>query len=301
VFYTGFADEAGKGIDAQIRATRALGWSAIEARAVDGVNLTDITDAAFDAVQGALASAGVRVSCFGSAVANWGKDPRKEEDFTRSREELARALPRMKRLGCSQIRGMSFTAVRDEAPDSPAIEAAVIRKLAVLVKMCEDAGVQYLHENCANFGGLSFEHTLRLVDRLRSPAFGLIFDTGNPVTTMDHRGAPPWKPQSAWEFYRNVRPYIRSVHVKDGRYLGPSGGIFANAEYTWPGEGNGDVRRIVADLLATGYDGAFSMEPHMAAVYHDASRTSTEDAAFQTYVEYGRRFMKIVEACREGK
>ncbi len=292
--YTGFADEAGKGIDAQIRATKELGWSHIESRAIDGVNLTDISDEAFEVVEQKLAAAGVRVSCFGSAVANWGKDPRKEEDFQRSREELSRALPRMKRLGCTSIRGMSFTAVRDARPDSPEIEAEVFRKLPVLVRMCEEAGVTYLHENCANYGGLSFEHTLRLLDRIHSPAFALVFDTGNPATTLDHRGNPPYKLQSSWQFYTNVKPFIRSVHIKDGEFIAHTGGTFADARYTWPGEGKGDVRRIVTDLLANGYDGPFSVEPHMAAVFHDSSKTSPEEAAYRTYVEYGKRFMKIV-------
>ncbi len=298
MFYTGFADEAGRGIDAQIRATKELGWSRIETRAVDGVNITDISDAAFDAVEEKLATAGVTVSCFGSAVANWGKDPRREEDFQRSKEELARAIPRMKRLGCTAIRGMSFAAVRDARPDSPEIEAQVFRKLPALVRMCEEAGVTYLHENCANYGGLSWEHTLRLIERIRSDAFALIFDTGNPVATFDHRGSPPYKLQSSWEFYVNVKPFIRSVHVKDGEFVAPTSGTFNDARYTWPGEGKGDVRRIVADLLASGYDGPFSMEPHMAAVFHDASKSSPEDAAYATYVEYGRRFMALVADCR---
>jgi len=298
VFYTGFADEAGKGIDAQIRATKELGWTHIETRAVDGVNITDISDAAFDAVEEKLAAAGLRVSCFGSTVANWGKDPRKEEDFQRSREELARAIVRMRRLGCTAIRGMSFTAVRDARPDSPEIEAEIFRKLPVLVRMCEDGGVMYLHENCANYGGLSFEHTLRLLDRIHSDSFALIFDTGNPVATLDHRGSPPYKLQSSWEFYTHVKPFIRSVHIKDGEFLAHTGGIFADARYTWPGEGKGDVRRIVADLLKGGYDGPFSMEPHMAAVFHDSSKASPEEAAYATYVEYGRRFMKLVSECR---
>ena len=56
--------------------------------------------------------------------------------------------------------------------------------------------------------------------------------------------------------------------------------------------------RIVADLLKNGYDGGFSMEPHMAVVAHDASVTSEADIRFANYVEYGRRFEKILASCR---
>jgi sugar phosphate isomerase/epimerase len=295
-YVTGFADEAGRDIDTQIRATKTLGWTRIEARNVDGVNLTDVSDTDFDIIEGKLKSAGITVNCFASAVANWGKDPRKEEDHQRSLQELARAIPRMKRLGARELRGMSYVAVRDAQPDSAEIEAHVFRKVGELVRRCEDAGVTYLHENCANYGGLSWEHTLRLLDRVRSPALRLVFDTGNPVATIDRRGPGPHALQSSWEFYRNVRDFIAYVHVKDGRYLGPSDGVFAKAEYTWPGNGNGDVRRIVTDLAAQGYDGGFSIEPHMTAILHEGT-ASKEEAMFSTYVEYGRRFTKLAAEC----
>ena len=64
--------------------------------------------------------------------------------------------------------------------------------------------------------------------------------------------------------------------------------------FTFPGEGDGDVRRIVKDLLAGGYDGGISIEPHLAVVFHDASVTSDADVRFQNYVEYGRRMGRLV-------
>ena len=52
MYMTGFADEAAKGIDGQIKATLELGWRNIESRAVDGVNIHDLDDTAFDIVYG---------------------------------------------------------------------------------------------------------------------------------------------------------------------------------------------------------------------------------------------------------
>jgi sugar phosphate isomerase/epimerase len=133
-----------------------------------------------------------------------------------------------------------------------------------------------------------------LVEAIPSPAFALAFDTGNPVFTFDRRGAPPYALQSAWEFYKNVRPFIRHVHIKDGVYVGPSDGLFPMTRYTWPGEGNGDVLRIVSDLKASGYDGFLSIEPHMQTVFHEGSGRSPEEERSATYVEYGRRLMDLV-------
>jgi sugar phosphate isomerase/epimerase len=298
MYFTGFADEAGPSIEVQIQATIELGWSDIEARSVDGVNLTDVTDEVFEEVCDKLAAAGVRINCFGSAIANWSRDPRSEEDFAYSVAALRRAIPRMRRLGTRMIRGMSFAIVRDQEPDSSDLEKLVFAKVRHLVEICEEAGVLYLHENCMTYGGLSHEHTLRLLDQIDSPNFRLVFDTGNPPFTDRHIGPRPYRKQSSWEFYTHVREWIHYVHIKDARYVAETAGIFPQAEYTFPGEGQGDVVRIVNDLLRTGYDGGFSIEPHLSVVYHEDSGSSQEAVHFNNYVEYGRRFMKIVEEAR---
>ncbi len=295
MYYSGFADEAGAPVDIQIRATKELGWSAIEARNIDGVNITDISNEAFEVVYQKLAESGVTIDCFGSAIANWGKDPRKEEDFQRSVESLRRAIPRRQRLGTRVIRGMSFMIVRDGPPDSPEIEKTVIEKLRYLVQLCEDAGLIYGHENCSNYGGLSYQHTLRLVDSIHSPSFKLIFDTGNPVGSDAHTGKPPYEKQSSWKFYCNVKPFIHRIHVKDAIFVADSEGIFPDRRHTFPGEGQGDVKRILKDLLKSGYEGALSIEPHISSVYHDPTITSPAEIQYASYIEYGKRLMKLVE------
>ena len=48
-------------------------------------------------------------------------------------------------------------------------------------------------------------------------------------------------------------------------------------------------------MLARGSDGGISIEPHLAAVFHDPSQgTSQADAMRATYLEYGRRVMAMV-------
>lgn len=299
MYYTGFADEAGASIDTQIRATKELGWSHIEARNIDGVNITDVTEAKFDEVAQELTDAGVTINCFGSAIANWSRDPRSEEDFQYCVEATKRAIPRMQSLGTKLLRGMSFGVVKDCEPDGPEIEGGVVEKLIHLTKMCEDAGILYLHENCANYGGLSHEHTLRLIEKIGSPNFKLVFDTGNPVGSDRRIGAPPYGKQSSWEFYSNVKDFVAYVHIKDCRFVAESDGIFPNRDHTFPGEGEGDVQRIVGDLLENGYDGGFSIEPHLAVVYHDDSIRSHADVRYTNYVEYGKRFMRLVDRIRE--
>jgi sugar phosphate isomerase/epimerase len=289
MYLTGFADEAAKDINGQIRATKALGWENIEARSVNGTNIHDISDDEFDEVYGKLQEAGIKINCFGSTVANWGK--RIDEPMDSSIEEAKRAIPRMQRLGTKLIRIMSFAVLEDRDPYDQMDEERFWR-LRELHKMFTDAGITPVHENCMNYGGMGWQFTLKLVENV--PGLKLVFDTGNAALNADRAKPKPWPVQSAWEFYSHVKGHIAYVHIKDG-YRDEQ-----NDEEvcTYPGEGKADVRRIVKDLLAGGYDGGFSIEPHMAVVFHDASVKSEENEMLDTYVEYGRRFMHMIEGVK---
>ena len=299
MFLTGFADEAGSDLKVQIRATRELNWKFIESRAIGDKNLSTLTDAEFDAVCEQLDNAGIRINCYGSGVANWSKSALVEADVEASRTELLNAIPRMQKLGIKMIRGMSFKMLEDREPDAPEVEEAVFRHVNELVRICEDAGIVYGHENCMNYGGLSYQHTLKLLDHVKSPNFTLIFDTGNPVFNYRHIGAKPYPLQSAWEFYKQVREFISYVHIKDGTAL-PGDDMTKRppCEFCYPGDGCGDVRAIVTDLRKTGYDGGFSMEPHVASVFHAKTPDAgLDEIKYTSYVRYGQLFEKLLREC----
>ncbi|MCX7020308.1 MAG: TIM barrel protein [bacterium] len=290
MFFTGFADEAAGDIDGQIRATRELGWDYIEARNVNGRNIHDIPEKEFDEVCGKLSDAGVRINCFGSNIANWGKNI--TDPFDSSLEEARRAIQRMKRLGTSCVRVMSFGVLKDRDPGAQ-WEKERFRRLRKLVRMFADEGLLPLHENCANYGGMGAAFTLHLLENV--PGLRLVFDTGNPIVTPDYEKPLPRPRQSSWDFYERVRDYVDYIHIKDGVFVRAlPGAIFDEAQFTWPGNGDGDVNRIVTDLLARGYDGGFSIEPHLAVLYHLAQGQTDDEARYAGYIEYGRRFMRLV-------
>lgn len=300
MYLTGFADEASMDIDAQIRVTKALGWSNIEMRGVFKANLTDITDAEFDIVVEKTKAAGITVNCFGSAIANGGRAVKEGEDeYERAVDEMKRAIPRMHRLGSTMLRGMSFRVPGEGDHIGSGYEKKVFATLDRLARMCEDAGVIYVHENCSGYGNLSYEHTMRMMDAVRSPAFKLVFDTGNPFKTPLRIGTPPYKEQSAWDFYRTVRDHVVYVHIKDTDMVKDAAGELKRT-YVFPGEGGCEVKRIVADLLVRGYDGGFSMEPHMKPeqITHIPPAFPNEDGKFNLYYEYGKRFTRLLDEVR---
>ncbi|MES2202302.1 MAG: sugar phosphate isomerase/epimerase family protein [candidate division FCPU426 bacterium] len=291
--YLGFADEAAGDIEGQIKATKALGWNQIEARNVDGVNLHNLPDKEFDRVAAALEAAGVGVYCFGSAIANWGKAI--DQPFDSSLEEALRAVPRMRRLGTRFIRVMSFAVLKDREPDDQ-MEAERFKRLNRLQEIFSDAGLIMVHENCMNYGGMGWTYTLRLLENVRG--LKLTFDTGNPVVAEDRSKPKPWPRQDAWEFYDHVKEHVAHVHIKDGYYDEAA----KKEVFTYPGEGKGQVKKILTDLITRGYTGGLSIEPHLSSVFHHLPENTPAraESMMETYVEYGRRVMAMVDGIKRG-
>lgn len=91
--------------------------------------------------------------------------------------------------------------------------------------------------------------------------------------------------------YQAVKPKMVHVHVKDGRWNMAKN----DAEYSYPGEGEGKAERIMADLVKSGYDGYISIEPHVAVVFHgagaadDLSPEAKAKEQYDSYVKYGQQ------------
>ena len=279
---TGIADEAGRDIDTQIRAHKELGWDAIELRLVNGKNVAgELSDSEFDQVCKALEDSEMRVTCFASRIANWSRHIR--DDFAIDKEDLKRSIPRMKRLGVGMMRVMSWKG--EGVPESEWRDTA-IRRMKELSTMAEDAGIALAHENCDGWGGLSAQHMIDLRDAVASPNFVLLFDLGN---TISH-GLDPV------EFFSTIRGQFEYLHVKDAR-VNPQGG--RSADYTYCGEGDARLKEYLRIIVQEDrYDGVISIEPHVAAVVHLSGKQPSEESMYRSYLEYGRRFITLIDEAR---
>ena len=284
----GIGDEAGSHLDSQIAAAQTLGWKWIEMRGVEVPgfakdNLHNIPDAAFDIVCGRIQDAGIGVYCFGSTIMNWAKTVETPFDVTVA--EVKRAIPRMQRLQAKYVRVMSFKPKDNETVTPP----VVFERVREVTKMFLDAGLQPVHENCMNYGGMSSHDALEMLEKC--PGLKWVFDTANPIFNADRRGPLPWKKQDPWQMWTQLRDHTVHIHIKDATWNPAKN----DADYNWPGEGQGRVRDILRDAIARGYDGGISIEPHMVVVFHDAhAKAGTDEETKQNFVEYGRRLEKII-------
>jgi sugar phosphate isomerase/epimerase len=286
--YCGIGDEAGNGLASQINAARELGWRHIEVRNVQvgnfpKANLHELPEPAFELAVTQLQEAGLSVHCFGSTIMNWAK--KVTDPFEVTLAEMGRAIPRMQRLGTRYIRIMSFKP----ADDQDRLPHEVVQRVREVTHRFLDHGLQPVHENCMNYGGMSWRHARQLLDQV--PGLKWVFDTANPVFNPDRSRPKPWPRQDPWEFWTHLRDHVVHIHIKDARWNPAKN----DADYAWPGEGDGAVARILQDAKQRGYQGALSIEPHMVAVFHDTTTAQAQDEALKTnFIEYGRRLEKLV-------
>jgi sugar phosphate isomerase/epimerase len=292
MFLTGIGDEAANSLAGQIEACRELNWGHIEIRGVEvpgfpKANFHDIPDAAFDLAVRDLESAGLTVYCFGSTIMNWAK--KLEDPFEVTLAEVKRAIPRMTRLGTKYVRIMSFKPGDDEYKIPP----EVFRRVKEVTSRFLDAGLQPLHENCMNYGGMSWQHALELLDKC--PGLKWVFDTANPILNPDRSKPKPWPRQDPYEFWEHLREHSLHIHIKDATWNPAKN----DADYNWPGEGQGKVQQILENAAGRGYDAGLSIEPHMVVVFHDTqSKSANEDAMRQNFIDYGRRLADLVSGLK---
>jgi sugar phosphate isomerase/epimerase len=238
---SGFADEISPDLELQCSVLDELGIRHIEFRSAWGTNILDLDEDQLDTAAGILNRHGIRLSSVGSPIGKVGVN----DDFAAHQERFGRALEVAKRFESPYIRLFSFFI---PAGDDPAAHRdEVLRRMGALVDQAAGHDVVLLHENEKEIYGDIPARCLDLVESLGSPQLRLIWDAANYVQC----GVVPFT-----DGYESLRPYLEYVHVKDARA--------ADGSVTPAGEGDGQLPETLRALRDSGFDGFFSMEPHLA-------------------------------------
>ena len=238
---SGFADEIDAELDVQLRTLAELSITHLELRGVWGKNVLALTDDELGRVKTALAERGMTVSAIGSPIGKIGID----DDFAPHLEQFRRALDVAAMLGTPYVRIFSFFL---PAGDDPArYRAEVLHRLEHLVRLAEERGATLAHENERHIYGETPDRCHDILAALDSPHFRAVWDPANFVLA----GVRPHD-----DGYALIRPYLAYVHVKDA--------VARTGTVVPAGEGDGQLRQTLAALRADGFDGFFSLEPHLA-------------------------------------
>ncbi|MFF0341372.1 sugar phosphate isomerase/epimerase family protein [Kribbella sp. NPDC004875] len=237
---SGFADEIDKDFETQLQVLGKLGVRNVEFRSAWGVNVLDLTDEQLTEVKTLLDRHGVAVSALGSPIGKIGiNDP-----FEPHLERMRRALDVAETLGTSYIRIFSFFIPKGEDPARYRDE--VLRRMAALAAEVGDRPVVLAHENEKEIYGDIPSRCLDLIESVGSEKLRTTWDAANFVQC----GVRPHT-----EGFAQLRPYLEYVQIKDA--------ILATGEVVPAGEGDGEMLDTLRALKADGFDGYFSLEPHL--------------------------------------
>ena len=237
---SGFADEIDPELDVQLETLLGEGIRHLELRGVWGTNVLKLSDDELTRIEATLSRRGVQVSSIGSPIGKIGIT----EDFAPHLADFRRALDIARRLRAPYVRIFSFFI--PDGDDPAGHRQAVLDRLARLVRDTEGSGVTLLHENEKGIYGDTPARCLDLLRAIDSPALRAAWDPANFVQV----GVRPH--DDGYEF---LRPYIAYVHVKDARR--------GTGEVVVAGAGDGQIRATLSALRADGFDGFFSLEPHL--------------------------------------
>ncbi|MCP3803097.1 sugar phosphate isomerase/epimerase [Allokutzneria sp. A3M-2-11 16] len=239
---SGFADEISPELDVQCRVLRELGVGHVEFRSAWDTNVLDLDDVELELVRETLSRNELAVSSIGSPIGKIGV----RDDFEEHLLRLDRALHVAKVLAAPYIRIFSFFL---PAADDPAAHRdEVLRRMTRIAERATGHGVILLHENEKSIYGDTPERCLDVVESVGSPSLRLAWDAANFVQC----GVRPYT-----DGYRLLRPHVEYVQIKDA--------IMKTGEVVPAGHGDGEVAETVRALREDGFDGFFSLEPHLIA------------------------------------
>lgn len=241
VLLSGFADEISPDLEEQLDTLATEGIKHIEFRGVWNKGVMTLTDNELDKVKAALDKRGFKISSIGSPI---GKVPI-DADFEEHLVSFRRAIAIAKKLQAPYIRLFSFYLPKDQNPLQYRDE--VMRRVKGLVDAAAGSGLILLHENEADIYGMPSDRCLDILQTVNSPTLRAAFDFANFV----HAGEYPND-----KAFARLRPYIEYIHVKDM--------LMAEQRVVPAGEGDGQVKEILKELLGSGWTGFLSLEPHLA-------------------------------------
>jgi sugar phosphate isomerase/epimerase len=238
-----FADEVMDDFAGQVNFLAAEKVGYIEIRFVNQKNVMDLTKAQLDEAKKMMDDNGIRVSAIGSPI---GK-VRVDEPFAEHLDKFKHSIDLAHFFEAPFIRMFSYYAPEGGNIDDYRDE--VIERMGKKVELLDGSDVVMVHENETGIYGYSAEHCVDIAKTIDSPKLRLAYDPANFVwgQKLTNNVDVCW-PQ--------MKPYTVHIHIKDWKLGNTDVG-------SMPGEGDGQIQELLADLAKDNYEGFLTMEPHL--------------------------------------
>jgi sugar phosphate isomerase/epimerase len=238
-----FVDEVTEDFRGQVEflAQEKVGY--IEPRFIDKKNIMDLNRDELKQARTLIQDHGLKVSAIGSPIGKVKLD----EPFGPHLDKFKHAVELAQYFETPFIRMFSYYAPEGQNIDD--CRDQVLERMAAKVEVLGDVDVTMVHENEANIYGHTAENCVDLMQAVGSDKLRLAYDPANFVWGEKITN----NVEVCWPV---MKPYVVHVHIKDWKLGSKDVGSV-------PGEGDGQIRELLAELAGAKYDGCMTMEPHL--------------------------------------
>ena len=238
-----FADEVTENFLEQVKYLAGEDVGYIEPRFINKKNIMDLTKDELNEAKKMIQDHGLKVSAIGSPIGKVKLD----EPFGPHLDKFKHAVDLALFFETPFIRMFSYYAPEGQNIDD--YRDQVMERMAAKVEVLKDVDVTMVHENEANIYGHTAEQCVEIVKTIDSPKLRLVYDPANFVwgeKILDNV-------ETCWPV---MKPYVVHIHIKDWK-------LGAKDVGSIPGEGDGQIKELLAELAAINYNGCLTMEPHL--------------------------------------
>ncbi len=245
-----FADEISADLEEQIVVLQSENIAYLDLRSVEGINVLDLTDAQVMTIKNTLNKHNIGVACIASPLGKVSI----VSPFEETLKKLERAIELADIFQTPFIRIFSFYPPVLSAEDADSGEFVdptewrdeVHKRLRTMTEQARTANIILLHENEKDIYGDAIARCVDLLQSINTANFQAAFDPANFIQCNQI----PFP-----DAYEALHSWIRYMHVKDAH---------ADGTVVAAGEGEAHWSDLLQRLHSHGYDGFFSLEPHLA-------------------------------------
>ena len=238
LIWSAFSDEYSQDLVEQCKALNGYGIGYMEARGVNGKNISTLTKAELSDTKKTLDDYGIKVSAIGSPLGKISIN----DDMAAHIDMAKRVCETANELSAKYVRVFSFYFPKEMTREQ--CKGQVFDNLEKLIRVSEEYGVTFCHENEAKIYGETYDKCLEIMEYFGG-RMKAVLDMGNFV--LD--GCDPEKA------YETLKEYIEYFHIKDSLYAGA---------IVPPGKGEAKIKEILERYQAEGKKDTFiTLEPHL--------------------------------------
>jgi sugar phosphate isomerase/epimerase len=234
-----FADEISADPIEQLDCLESNGIRHVEFRSIHGINVMDLSETQHSEFRDLLRFRGFALSAIGSPIGKVAIT----EAFTPHLERFRLAMDLAQFYGTPNIRIFSYYLPAGEDPAK--YRDTVMDRMSAKAQLASETGLSLFLENERGIYGDTALRVLDILQTVNSPSLGLAFDPANFLEVGE----------SIEESWNLLKSRLSHFHVKD---FDPE-----TRKNVPAGQGAGQIPRLIAEAVATGYEGFCTLEPHL--------------------------------------